>query len=386
MILPKEIIENSANVFHYRNENRSRVIYSLIVLILISAGVSLPYLKTDIYVTGSGIIRPVVERKEVISPNSGYISHSKIENNRSVALGDTLLVINNLRVAEEITKVTNEQSLSELNLSDLNYLLFSKDIDRSKIQLPANRSNFLKYEQQLRQIDGRIERSHQILKRQTLLFEQSVISKSEFENFEFDYRAIENERTQVVRDQGFLWESERKREQMNLAEQESRLVSLRRNLTEFTLLSPIAGTIFNAKGIEKGNYVALGQQLAEISPSSDLIVEVLVPPSKVGLIKTNSDIRYQIDAYNYNNWGFATGSIIAVGKDLEIVNNQPVFKIRATLNEQELSLKNGFTGELKKGLTLRARFKVTERSLFDLLYDKVDDWLNPAQDNLNTEN
>lgn len=385
MILPKEIIENSANVFHYRNENKSKVIYSLIVLILIGTGVSLPYLKTDIYVTGTGIIRPVVERKEVISPNSGYISYSNIENNKSVLLGDTLLVINNLRVAEEITKITNEQTLSDFNRSDLNYLLFSKGVDRSKIQLPANRSSFLKYEQQLRQIDSRIERSRQILERQTLLFEQKVISEAEFENFQFDYQAIENERTQAIRDQRFLWESERKKEQMNLAEQESRLVSLRRNLTEFTLLSPISGTIFNAKGIEKGNYIAMGQQLAEISPNSDLIVEVLVSPGKVGLIRADSDIRYQIDAYNYNNWGFATGSIIAVGKDLEIVNNQPVFKIRATLNEEELSLKNGFTGELKKGLTLRARFKVTERSLFDLLYDKVDDWLNPAQDNLDTQ-
>jgi HlyD family secretion protein len=28
-------------------------------------------------------------------------------------------------------------------------------------------------------------------------------------------------------------------------------------------------------------------------------------------------------------------------------------------------------------MSLTARFNVTERTLFQLLYDKVDDWLNP---------
>ena len=32
----------------------------------------------------------------------------------------------------------------------------------------------------------------------------------------------------------------------------------------------------------------------------------------------------------------------------------------------------------EKGMTLNARFLLTERTLFDLLYDKVDDWLNPS--------
>jgi len=37
----------------------------------------------------------------------------------------------------------------------------------------------------------------------------------------------------------------------------------------------------------------------------------------------------------------------------------------------------------KKGMTLQARFIVTKRSLWQLLYDKVDDWANPNIRNLN---
>ena len=44
-----------------------------------------------------------------------------------------------------------------------------------------------------------------------------------------------------------------------------------------------------------------------------------------------------------------------------------------------LQLKSGRVGKLKKGMTVSAHFMVTRRSLFDLLYQKIDDWANPKQ-------
>lgn len=56
----------------------------------------------------------------------------------------------------------------------------------------------------------------------------------------------------------------------------------------------------------------------------------------------------------------------------------PVFKVQCSLDQQYLQLKNGFKGYFKKGMTANVRFKLIKRSLFDLLYDKMDDWLNPS--------
>ncbi|GHT22645.1 hypothetical protein AGMMS4957_13110 [Bacteroidia bacterium] len=42
-----------------------------------------------------------------------------------------------------------------------------------------------------------------------------------------------------------------------------------------------------------------------------------------------------------------------------------------------LQLKNGYKGNLKKGMTLTGRFYLTDRSLWQLLFDKVDNWVNP---------
>jgi HlyD family secretion protein len=99
----------------------------------------------------------------------------------------------------------------------------------------------------------------------------------------------------------------------------------------------------------------------------------------MGLLKKGMKVTYQIDALNYNDWGFAYGEISEIANDFEVIDKQSVFRVKCRLDTRALKLKNGYTTTLKKGMTLRARFIVTERSLYQLLYDKVDDWLNPLQ-------
>lgn len=89
-------------------------------------------------------------------------------------------------------------------------------------------------------------------------------------------------------------------------------------------------------------------------------------------------MKFQIDAFNYNQWGLATGKIVEIGRDIEMINETPIFKIRCKIDQEYLTLKNDIKGNISKGMTYNARFKLTERTLFQLLYDKVDDWLNPG--------
>jgi len=96
------------------------------------------------------------------------------------------------------------------------------------------------------------------------------------------------------------------------------------------------------------------------------------------LLKVGTKARFQIDAYNYSEWGMATGKVISISSDVFMENgSQPFFKVRCLLDKNNLKLRNGYQGKIKKGMTLQARFFVTRRTLFQLLYDKADDWLNP---------
>jgi HlyD family secretion protein len=49
-----------------------------------------------------------------------------------------------------------------------------------------------------------------------------------------------------------------------------------------------------------------------------------------------------------------------------------------------MTLKNGYNAQLKKGMTFSIRFMVVRRTLFQLLYDKMDNWLNPNITNKNS--
>jgi HlyD family secretion protein len=147
----------------------------------------------------------------------------------------------------------------------------------------------------------------------------------------------------------------------------------------YVILSPISGTIANFLGIQVGSYMNAGQTIAEISPDHDLIVETAVSPNDIGLIKKDQRIKYQIDAFNYNQWGLLTGEVVDIDRNVTIDNNVSYFKVRCSLDSLDMSLKTGYTTKVTKGMTLTSRFMITRRSLYELLFDKVDDWLNPTQ-------
>ena len=120
-----------------------------------------------------------------------------------------------------------------------------------------------------------------------------------------------------------------------------------------------------------------GEVLCAISPDSSLLVECYVNPSDIGLLKKEMAAKFQIQAFNYNEWGLATGKIVSIANDFVVVNDQPIFSVKCGLDKSFLSLKNGYKGYFKKGMNVNARFTVARRSIFQLLYDKVDNWVNP---------
>jgi HlyD family secretion protein len=90
-------------------------------------------------------------------------------------------------------------------------------------------------------------------------------------------------------------------------------------------------------------------------------------------------VRLLIDAFNYSDWGFINGAVVEIPDDYAVINNRPVFRTVVKLEATELALQSGTRRQLKKGMTLRARFVVAERSLWQLLRDDINDWLNPLQ-------
>ena len=376
-IFPKEIIENTVDVHQFKHTNKSKIIYSFILFALIVALISLPFISVTIYNTSQGLIRPDKERILLQSSHSGKVIFHQLKNNGQINKGDTLMMINNLAITQKINTTRSLFIETKKFIEDIKLLSNQKRI--------ANKLNSLKYKQEynfyqqkLSELNTRFQKIKEDYNRSQKLFEKGVIAKVALNNSKLEYDLSLNAINQYKKQQHSSWQAALVNHQNQLKELENNQVELEETNNLSIVKAPVSGTLLNVKGIEKGSFISIGIQLAEISPKSDLIVECYIDPIDIGLLKKEKKVNFQVSAFNYNQWGLASGKITAIGNDVQMINNTPMFKVLCSLDQNFLQLKNGFKGQLKKGMLVNARFEHTERSLFDLLYDKMDDWVNPS--------
>jgi len=373
-IFPKEIIDSTIEVHRFKNTVNSKIIYTILLLTIIAVIVAMPFIYLDLYSTARGIIKPKKERNQIISLFSGKVDSIFIKQNQFVNKGDTLLIVNNEIGKERKHLLVEQIDDSELFIKDLTYLLNAKKIRYKKIESYKYKKELLEYEQKIKGLRTRYDKAKRDFLRQDKLYKKDVIAKMEHENSKYTYDLAINELSQFKKQQKNSWQASLTQLENQIKEFDSNLKQFDKENENYTITAPISGTIQNLIGLENGSFINGGNPIAEISPDTDLIAECFVSPSDIGLLKSKSEVKFQIDAFNYNQWGMATGTVIDIGKDITIIDKKPMFKVICKINQEHLTLKNGFEGKLKKGMTFNARFFIIRRSAFDLLYDKIDDW------------
>lgn len=269
---------------------------------------------------------------------------------------------------EEETKDSLKTSNEELNLKTAKY-----------------GSSLLEFKQQARNNIREIKVAQQKYNRDEKLYERNVISEEAYEKSSYALEGARNDFQLLFDQQQNEWQADRIAYQEELDQLNSDQQQIGKEQEQHVIKAPVSGTIQNMEGIYEGSPVSTNQSLAEISPDTALIAECYVPPQDIGLIQEGMKARFQISAYDYNQWGLLTGTVQEISNDVTVMDDQPVFEVRLSLDQTWLELQNGYRGDLKKGMSLLSRFKVTERSLFQLLYDNLDDWLNPKWDDPGTE-
>ncbi|PCJ97230.1 MAG: secretion protein HlyD [Flavobacteriaceae bacterium] len=382
-IFPKEIIENSAEVHQFRHSSRSKLIYLLVLIVIVVGFVALPFIKVSLNTTARGTIKPSKERTVLIVINSGQILYSNLLNNKNVKKGDTLLIIDNNGIDNNLQLLNYQLEETKLFVKDLNLLLKVNSIKHKQLQSLKFQRVFMQYSQKLSELNIRLKKTKKDYDRNKTLYDKGVIAMSDFENKKLEYDLVRGDVYQFKRQQQNIWQTDLTQYDNAIRELHNRKDGFLENKEQYMITAPTNGVLLNINHQEAGSFISAGTTIGEISPDANLLVEVYVSPLNIGYLKNNNKISFQVDAYNYNQWGLATGEILEIGGDIELLDNQPIFKVRCKMDQTYLSLKNGFEGKLKKGMTLNANFELTERSLYDLLYDKMDDWLNPSRNSLN---
>lgn len=377
-IFPKEILERSVEVHEFSHHTKSKAIYSLILLMLLSAFVLLPFIFIDVYVSARGIIAPDEERIMLAPIQSGKVIFAAVAPNQYVEKGDTLLVVEDPVFDEKWQLLQHQIDHATTFIADIEMLLSAKNINK-KMHSSAYVAAYALYQQGLYDLQLKHQKATIDFERNAELYAKGIISKVDYEAYEHEQRITRNNITQWKRQHTNQWEAKHADYQQTLEELQSTQQQLTNSSGNNVLVAPAAGTLLEVVGLNTNGFVQAGQPIAKLSPDSNLMVECYVSPTDIGYLQEGKKVAFKIDAYNYNQWGLAQGTVNSISDDIELIDGKPVFTLRCQIDTPTLRLKNGVEGTLKKGMTLTAQFVLTRRSLFDLLYDNLDDWLNPAE-------
>jgi multidrug resistance efflux pump len=357
----------------YRKTN---LVYLGFIITCIVSVAALPYIETSVSIHSSALIRPASEFSMLRSLVNGRLKESFVAENKAVIKGEVLFVIDSEIFFEKEKNLISKIDEAKQFVDDYKTLL-SKTPELKNLQTPLLQQSLTSYKQKVYDATTRYKKVNTDFTRNKKLHQQNVIADSEFENFQFELDKATNDLELTKQNQLSQWQNELRSYEKELLQLNGELAQLQKEKNNLIIKAPVSGNIQNMAGLYPGSMVFTNQDLAQISPDTSLLVEAYLNPNDIGLIKINMAARFQVDAFNYNQWGLATGTVLDISNDIHVINDKPVFKVKCLLDKDYLQLKNGYKGYLKKGMTLQARFMVTERTLWQLLYDKVDDWVNP---------
>jgi len=357
---------------------KTHILYIVVLLLIFSTLIALPFIKISIAVTSTGIIRPFNERTELKPAVSGIIDTILVKEGDTIMQGHLVARIKDNYTGPQI--VLNDIEVRQrLNfISDLELLITANNYIDLSLKTPFYRLQLSRFLFQITDQQAAIKKAHHEQEINTQLLKSKVITRKEY----FD-KEIESERLLALlnafkQEQITNWQHDLDRNRIEISQFTTQRNHLKSQQKNHFVYAPVSGEIQHINARYTGSFITAGEKLCIISPYSGLIGECYISTRDIGLLKINQAVRFQIDAFDYNYFGILTGKIVSIDNDFTLLDDKPVFKVRCIFDETQLLLKNGYKGLLKKGLSFQARFIVTERTLWQLLFDKIDNWLNPS--------
>lgn len=366
--------KNNLENLKSKNLIKSLSLYIVLIFFLLFGFVILPYINMDITSQNTAYTKSIMENTPINSSYSGRLEYLSIANNKNFITGDTLAIVSQDLL--ESSQVLND-SLYNFNQDYLLDIIQLLNKQFKNLRTTTAQKEYNTYKARNAELHSTYSFAKKQHDRQKVLFEKQAIALSVYEQYVFELEKARRARNAYKAQQRASWELKKRELEERLVNLSNVQDNLALQAQDYIITAPISGTIENYQGVTVGSNVTQGQLLAVISPNDNLIVESTVKPSDIGSIKIGQSVRYQFDAFNYNQWGFLEGKVIDIDKNITLSDNGTFFKVRCSLPDKTLTLKNGYDATVSKGMTLTTRLFIARRSLWDLLFDKVDDWFNP---------
>ena len=387
-ILPSSFTEISVERLLHSYSRTPKVIYISVLILVLIGFASLFAIETEVSVRAQGMLKVPGERIYLKASSSGYVHYINplLRENMQITMGDTLIIMGNPVWEEQLQHASKRAEELKGLLADVAVLtnLGNKGVEgeydpNTTFETALYKQNYQLFchrHQNSLLLFSEVKKNYERDKR---LYSQQVIAPIEFEQTLHEYHKSMANLSTLYLEQVNQWRVEQQKYHDEQLEIQSKIAQLTLQKQGLTIIAPVSGSVQQLVGIPIGHYCTEGEIMMEISADGALYAECYVTPRDIGLIRTGQLARLQIDAYNYTEWGVLSAYIVDIANDVVLPegSGQPFYKVLCKTQKEQMSLKNGYTSSLKKGMTFQARFQVAKRTLFQWLYDKADHWLNP---------
>ncbi|MDQ9092499.1 HlyD family efflux transporter periplasmic adaptor subunit [Pseudoalteromonas haloplanktis] len=285
--------------------------------------------------------------------------------NDEITQNHTLQKQESLNLQAQKRALTNEQAAlqSQLKLTDEKLALLNRQQSNLN-QLNKNGflSNIEREQQQQALLDAKQEKQNLA---RLLMQQQNQLSQLNF--------SIAN-----VPQQYTLRINSLKRQQADIQNQ---LTQIKSNY-QYTITASNSGVVTGIQVVEGetlSSSKAQSKPLLHIIPEgSELVAELLLPTRSAGVVALGNDTRLRFDAFPYQRFGFINSKISRIDKALITPNEvrlpialqEPVYRLRATLNQQQVQA-YGKAFDLKSGMLFEADIMLEQRTLIEWLLEPL---------------
>lgn len=262
--------------------------------------------------------------------------------------------IQNLEVqiaAQKTVKETAENSIREYNTQKSSALnVYEKE------NIAAIENSILGYEQNLAAYEGtRLEYANgkAALKNQGTQMELQNLVTQEKHSIAGELEACRQSRVQLS----------------------GQLEELQKSIENATVRAAIGGKINLADSLVEGDYVGVGVQVLSIIPESEtgaFMVKSYVENKDIAKVHEGMEVTYEISGYPSREYGTMKGKVTFVSADLKVNNNgSAYYVVETSMDAEQLCNRLGEEATLKVGMLCETRIVVEEKSVLEVLLEKV---------------
>jgi HlyD family secretion protein len=381
LMVPAPLVEDCVEVHLARHAPTGRALYLTILGLTIAGAFAMPIVQVPVTVQARGVLRPVIERQDARSAEGGIVLTMHVRDGDRVRAGDTLVALDARTIEARLAASDSVAAARENDLADLTRLLDAWNSPAwQNLETPYRQQQAREHAAIVAELRARAAAEQREADRLRALHARGFVALEQVERQEAAHRTAQAGVGEHIERMRSSWSDAHARTADELRGLAPQREELRESRGRRMVIAPVDGTVEMASSLSAGSVLQQGERVATISPNTDLVGEILLTARDIALVRRGTPARLMIDALNYREWGVVDATVIEVADDAALSAEEPAFRVRCRLSRGDLRLRGGQRVALGKGMTFHARFVIAERSLLQLLFDDVDDWLNPARD------